>query len=374
MRIAILSQYYPPELGAPQNRLSDLARRLTDRGHTIEVLTALPNYPGNHVFPAYRTSSVVQEVLDGVPTKRLALYVPGRKTPAKRVAHYCSFALHAWLRGGGLLNEADYVITESPPLFLAPVGARLARRLKAQFVMNVSDLWPASAIELGALKPGLLARAAIRLEEWCYRQASVVTGQSEGIVEDISKRFPEKTVRLYPNGVDLELWKRTPTRAAARRALGWSEQSFIIGYVGLHGHAQALEQVLLTAQLVRDEPRIQFALFGDGPEKESLQERAKQLDLDNVLFYAPEPHERGPEYSDGDGCGHRSLGGPQGFRRGSAVEDLRNYGVVAAGPAHGARRGGASRERVRRRRRGSSRRPAGTGVRDPRSGGRPGAT
>lgn len=294
MRIAILSQYYPPELGAPQNRLSDLARRLTDRGHSIEVLTALPNYPGNRVFPAYRTASVVREVLDGVPTKRLSLYVPGRKTPVRRVAHYCSFALHAALRGPGLLNEADYVITESPPLFLAPVGAYLARRLNAQFVMNVSDLWPASIVGLGALKPGLLERAAVRLEEWCYRQSALITGQSDGIVDDIKARFPRKTVHLYPNGVDLDLWKNTPTQAAARKALGWSEQSFVVGYIGLHGHAQALEQVLLAAQLLRDKPRIQIVLFGDGPEKESLQARAKQLDLGNVLFYAPEPHERVP--------------------------------------------------------------------------------
>jgi len=193
MRIAILSQYYPPELGAPQNRLSDLAGRLTDRGHSIEVLTALPNYPENRVFPAYRTASVVREVLDGVPTKRLSLYVPSRKTPVRRIAHYCSFALHALLRGPGLLSKADCVITESPPLFLAPVGAYLAWKLKAQFVMNVSDLWPASVIGLGALRPGRLERAAVRLEEWCYRQAALITGQSNGIIEDIAARFPWKT-------------------------------------------------------------------------------------------------------------------------------------------------------------------------------------
>ena len=90
------------------------------------------------------------------------------------------------------------------------------------------------------------------------------------------------------------LWKGTPSRAAARKALGWSEQSFIVGYVGLHSHVQALEQVILAAQRLRDRPRIQIALFGDGPEKESLQARAKQLDLANVLFYAPEPHGRAP--------------------------------------------------------------------------------
>ena len=294
MRIAILSQYYPPEWGGAQNRLSDLARRFLERGHSVQVLTALPHYPGNKLFPAYSTGSVVQEVLDGVPVYRLSLHMPSSRTSLRRFIHYCSFALHASLRGSGLLAEADYLITESPPLFLGPVGVLLARRLGAKLVLNVSELWPAAALQTGAIRPGFATRTAVQLEEWCYRHASLITTQSEGIAEDIAGRFPEKTVAVYQQGADIEELGRLPSRSSARRTLGWFEHSFIIGYLGLHGPAQALDQVLLAAQHFRDAPRIEVRLFGDGPEKQWLEARAKKLDAINVQFQPAEPRHKIP--------------------------------------------------------------------------------
>ena len=98
MRIVILTQYYPPEIGAPQNRLSDLARRFVERDHRVQVLTAMPNYPGSEVFPEYGGRWVVAENIDGVPVVRVRLYVPDRKTFWKRILHYVSFALHVAMR------------------------------------------------------------------------------------------------------------------------------------------------------------------------------------------------------------------------------------------------------------------------------------
>ena len=294
MRIIILTQYYPPEIGAPQNRLFDLARRFVQWGHEVQVLTAMPSYPGNKVFPKYAGQSVLTENRAGVSVTRLALYIPRRKTFWKRIVHYCSFALHAAVQGPRFLDRADFLITESPPLFLAPVGHYLARRLRAISVLNVADLWPASAVQLGMLQPGLAERAGVALEEWSYRQAQLILGQSNGIVRDIKKRFPQKAVHLYPNGADMELWRKLPDRSDVRRDWGWSEDEFIVGHVGLQGHLQALDQVLAAAQRVRNERRIRVVFFGDGPTKESLQARAKDLSLPNVHFYPPVPHKTVP--------------------------------------------------------------------------------
>ncbi len=294
MRIAILSQYYPPEVGASQNRLSVLARLLVARGHSVEVLTALPNYPRRKCFRAYQSRFPVHETLDGIPVHRLGLHLPSRRTSPRRMLHYGSFALNALLRGGRFLAPADYLITESPPLHLVPTGALLARRLGAKLVLNVSDLWPASALQTGVIRPGRVTRMAVRFEEWCYRRAALITAQSEGIVDDIANRFPKKVVSLYPHGVDLKQWSNMPTRAAARRTLGWQDQSVIVGYTGLHGPTQALHQIVLAAQRLRDDPRIQIVLFGDGPQKRWLEARAKQLDVVNVRFHPEEPHYRMP--------------------------------------------------------------------------------
>jgi glycosyltransferase involved in cell wall biosynthesis len=288
LRIAILTQYYPPEVGAPQNRLSDLARRLQERGHAVQVLTALPNYPGTEILDGYRGRWVRREELDGVPVTRLWLYVPAEKTFLRRLANYCSFALHAAWRGPGLLEPVDFVMTESPPLFLGPAGAYLARRMRARFVFNVSDLWPDSAVQLGFLREGPVLGMARRMESWCYARADAISGQSEGIVANLRARVPGKPVTFLPNGVDLAAWRPRQDREAVRREFGWGPEEFVVGYAGLHGHAQALEQALAAAERL---PEVRFAFFGDGPCKAALVVQAPA----RVEFYPPLPHERMPE-------------------------------------------------------------------------------
>jgi glycosyltransferase involved in cell wall biosynthesis len=295
MRIAILTQYYPPEMGAPQSRLSDLARRLAERGHRVQVLTALPNYPGTEILEGYRGKPVVQEERDGVPVARVWLFVPRRKTFWFRLLNYGSFALHAAWRGRALLKPADFLITESPPLFAGPAGAYLARRLGARFVFNVSDLWPDSAVELGFLRDGLALRLARRLEAWCYARADAITCQSESIAASIRNRVPGKPVGFLPNGVDISRWKGKQRREEVRRGFGWEPEDFVVGYAGLHGHAQALEQVLEAAGLLANERRVRFAFFGEGPCKQALELRAYARALGRVTFHPPLPHERMPE-------------------------------------------------------------------------------
>jgi glycosyltransferase involved in cell wall biosynthesis len=292
LRIAILTQYYPPEVGAPQHRLSDLARRLAGRGHQVRVLTALPNYPGTQVLPEYRGRRLVREEIEGVPVARLWLYVPRRKTFARRLANYGSFALHAAWRGATLLERADVVITESPPLFLGPAGAYLARRLGARFVFNVSDLWPDSAVELGFVRDGVALRAARWIEEGCYARADAITGQSESIVAHIRSRFPAKRVWFLPNGVDAERWQADQSRDRVRQEFDWKPEEFIVGYAGLHGHAQALDQVLAAARRL-GRNGVRFCLFGEGPCKEAL--AAAAGGMAQVSFYPQQPHARIPE-------------------------------------------------------------------------------
>ena len=326
MHVVILTQYYPPEIGAPQNRLSDLARRFVERGHRVQVLTAIPNYPESEVFPECRGRSVVSECLDGVPVERVKLYVPQRKTFWRRIAHYSSFAFHSAIRGPKLLDRADFVITESPPLLLAPAGVYLARRLGAAYVLNVSDLWPASALELDVLKPGIVAKCAVAFEEWCYRRAAVILGQSDGIVKDIKHRFPHKPVHLYPNGVDLAYWQTRPK--PRREGSGRPDRDFVVGYVGLHGHAQALGQVLAAARMLRDEPHIRIVFFGSGPLKKELQTLATQSKLSNVTFYPAQPHERIREIYAGVDAGLVTLAKGPVFE---GVRPSKLFEIMAAG-------------------------------------------
>ena len=121
MRLTILTQYYPPETGAPQRRLSHLAGHFVRAGHSVTVLTAMPNYPKGKVFPGYG-GLVHREQLDGVKVIRTSIY-PTQKTGfLPRLANYFSFVISSSAVGSLLMPQSDYIFVESPPLFLGLSG------------------------------------------------------------------------------------------------------------------------------------------------------------------------------------------------------------------------------------------------------------
>jgi glycosyltransferase involved in cell wall biosynthesis len=163
-------------------------------------------------------------------------------------------------------------------------------------VFNVSDLWPESAVRLGALGPGPALRAAEALEAFCYRRAWLVTGQSREILEHIRGRFPGVPVYHLSNGVDTELFRPERRSAESRASLldGEPAGSCVALYAGLHGIAQGLEQILDAAARVPAERPVVFVLIGDGPEKPRLLARARELGLSRVRFLEPRPREEMP--------------------------------------------------------------------------------
>ena len=148
-------------MGAPQARLSELGERLIDLGWEVEALTALPNYPTGRVFPGYSRKAMAESV-GRIRTVRVPL-LPSQKGFARRLACYFSFAGSAAFHGPRLCARPDVLFVESPPLFIGFAARRLARRWRCPYVLNVSDLWPQSAIEMGVVKPGLATRMAERL-------------------------------------------------------------------------------------------------------------------------------------------------------------------------------------------------------------------
>src|SRR5690349_3491309 len=112
MRITLLTQYYPPEIGAPQTRLALLARLLTGRGHQVTVLTAMPNYPKGRIYPGYG-GLFRREKIEGVEVIRSFIY-PSQKTSfVPRMSNYFSFVLSSALVGSFALRKADYLMVES---------------------------------------------------------------------------------------------------------------------------------------------------------------------------------------------------------------------------------------------------------------------
>ncbi|MEM7586625.1 MAG: glycosyltransferase family 4 protein, partial [Acidobacteriota bacterium] len=283
----------PPEMGAPQARLSELARRFVDRGHEVIVLTAMPNYPRGKIFPGYG-GLLRREQQDGVRLIRTTLFPTKRASMIPRLTNYFSFVGSSLVCGAFSLPRIDYLMTESPPLFLGISGYLLSRLKGTRLIFNVADLWPQSAVELGVVKEGPALRMALALERFCYRKAWLVSCQNGGILESIERRFPDVPTHHLSNGVDPELFHPDVPSKRQQLGLGGDDECVVL-YAGLHGLAQGLGQVLEAAAKLRDVEGLRFAMVGDGPEKENLMARAAELELDNMRFFDPQPRDAMPQ-------------------------------------------------------------------------------
>jgi colanic acid biosynthesis glycosyl transferase WcaI len=290
VRLLILSQYYAPEIGAAQARLTALASALIRRGHDVEVVTAMPNHLFGRTLPGYRHRLYMREVIDGVRVHRTWIYV-ATGTGTRRIASYLSFAGSSLI---GLLRarRPDAIFVESPPLFLAVPGWIAAKVRRCPLIFNVADLWPDAVRELGVMSAGPLLRVAERLEAWTYRRATMINVVTQGIAHRLreNKRVPASKLRFLPNGVDVETFAPRARSGELAARLELDERPVFL-YVGTHGIAHALDHLIAAAAQV---PEALVLLVGAGTTKSTLVELAR--DLENVRFIDPVPLEEMSEY------------------------------------------------------------------------------
>jgi colanic acid biosynthesis glycosyl transferase WcaI len=289
LHFLIVTQYYPPEIGAPQVRLRALAKALKDMGHEVEVVTALPNYPTGKVFPQYRGRLYCRETIDGIVVQRTWIYA-AKGAGTRRMLNYLSFALSSfWALG--TCKRPDFLFVESPPIFLSIPGYIMSRFWRTKMIFNVADLWPDSARELGLIENPWLLRMGGYLEKWSYNKSSKINAATQGIRQNLlAKGVPKSKILFLPNGVDIKLFKPQKADEKLSHNLKIDGKKVII-YAGNHGYVHGLDIILESAELLSNRPDIVFLLIGDGSEKRRLQELARARSLENVKFMDPAPPE-----------------------------------------------------------------------------------
>lgn len=286
MNITILTQYYPPETGAPQNRLSDLAKQLHNAGHQVTVMTAMPNYPQNEIQPAYKGKLFLEEQNEGIRILRSWIFVGKSRSIIPRLLNYWSFTCSSFIFGCIKLKKQDIIICESPPLFLGLTGWLLSEIKRSKFIFNISDLWPESAEKLGVITNKSLLNLAEKLELFLYRKSFLITGQTQGIIQNIKERTHLDNLHWLPNGISEETLQLNSNKENCRKVFNIPDTAFVLCYAGVIGHAQGLE-VILNAATELQQKDIIFVICGDGPELEKLKTLSQSLKLSNITFTGP---------------------------------------------------------------------------------------
>ena len=295
MRILYVSQYFPPEMGAPAARVHELSREWVRLGHTVTVLTGFAHHPTGVKAPEDRWCLTRRETMDGIDVVRCYVYAAPNVGTWRRMVSYVSFFGSAALIGALRVSRPDIVVATSPQLLCACAGYALARLKGVPFVFEVRDLWPESIIAVEAMPDNLIVRGLKRVARHLYRHSSKIVTVGHGYKRQIEQRYsiPPERIEVVPNGVDLATFVPAPRDNEVRRQYGWGDRLVLL-YVGTHGMAHALHVVLEAARQLRDDPEKLFVFVGEGARKAQLKRQAAELGLENVQFIDQQPKARIP--------------------------------------------------------------------------------
>ncbi len=279
---------YPPEVRSAAQLMREMAEELAANGHDVTVLTCLPargNEPAGGARGAAALPERRQEAGD-------VLVLRCRRAPRSRMPYWLRGLNELWLPVRLLRTlrrhraSADAVIVYTPALPLGLVGAWVKRRWRARFTLNVQDLFPQNAIDLGVLRNPLLIAFYRLLERRLYAAADIVTAHSEGNRRMIVDASPALRGRVHVahNWVRLDAYPRDAP-SPDYRALWRLKQPRVAVFAGVMGPSQRLDLLLRVAASLRDEaPDLLFLLVGDGAERPRLERQAAAAGLDNVRF------------------------------------------------------------------------------------------
>ena len=284
MKVLMVCHYFPPEIGAPQARISELARAWAAASDQVTVLTGLPNHPTGVVPDGYRGRIRIEEETDGYRVVRTWLYATPNTGMLKKTLGHLSFMVTSFLLGLRPSGPTDVVVVSSPTFFSVFSAWALARCKRAPLVVEVRDLWPAIFVELGVLRNRRVIRLLEALELAAYRAAAAVVVVTEGFRDDLVRRgVPAEKVHVIPNGADLDRFGPTAADPTTRSELGAEAGETLVLYIGAHGISHGLEAVADAAAKLEGEP-IHFAFVGEGSAKERLEARVQELGVRNVTL------------------------------------------------------------------------------------------
>ncbi len=298
MHILFLTDNFPPEVNAPATRTHEHCRAWVRAGHRVTVITCAPNFPQGRVYAGYRNRLWQWEQIDGIDVLRVWTYITSNSGFLKRTIDYASF-MGAAVPASLFVRRVDLIVATSPQLF-APCAAWAAGLIKRRpYVFELRDLWPESIKAVGAIRNAPVLGALERLEMFLYRRAASVVAVTNSFRQNLTDRgiAPEK-ISVVMNGADLSRFTPQPRNGELSSRLGL-DGKFVVGYVGTHGMAHGLTTLLEAAKRLAETPGcsdIRMLFLGDGAEKAALQQRAKEMQLANVVFLASVPRSEVADY------------------------------------------------------------------------------
>ena len=288
MNVLLIHQYFLEENDPGGSRWNELTRNWTADGVQVTVLGGMMHYNGSEKLPEYKDRYFKKKQQGAVTVWRCHVSESYNKSFLGRLWGYFSFMFSVLWAGLFKVNgKFDVVIVTSPPLFVGLSGYLISRFKRIPLVFEVRDLWPESAIDTGVLTNKLIIRLAFWFEAFMYRKATLINVLTPAFYQTLltSKNVPKEKLIMIPNAADFGLSEDLLAnfdRESFRVEMDLNKH-FVITYVGAHGIANHLQQLLQAGKALED-TNVLFLLIGNGMEKIRLQQMAVDMKVVNVRF------------------------------------------------------------------------------------------
>ncbi len=288
MRILLIHQYFFPLRNLQGGiRWNAMTKMWAKMGHEITVISSSYNLAESSTYDFCRGKMfTVEEDGSGVRVIRAHTTEKYNKNFFWRAwAYFMSVVFGFW---GALLyakGKYDVIIATSPPLTVGPLGVILSIIKRCPLVFEVRDLWPESAIDTGVLTNPLLIKLMYFMEWISYRKAAAINVLTPAFKDRLilNKGIAPDKIWMIPNAADLDLIKPGQTDENIRTKFG-GRNKFVGLYIGAHGRANCLWQLIETAKILRHEPEFMIVCVGDGMERELLIKKTQEEKLANMAF------------------------------------------------------------------------------------------
>lgn len=288
MKILLLHQYFLEEDDSGGSRWNEMAKVWADAGNEVTVLAGMIHANGSEKRPEYKKKYFVEKQQGKIQVWRCHVSEAYNKSFGGRLWGYFSFMFSSmWAGLFKARGKFDVVIVTSPPLFVGLSGYIISVFKRIPFVFEVRDLWPESAIDTGVLTNWWIIKMAFWFEKFIYKKAKLINVLTPAFYNSLKneKHIPEEKLIMIPNASDFSLSEElllTFDRNDFRKKMAL-DGKFVITYVGAHGVANHLQQVLQAGKKLED-TRVLFLLIGQGMEKEKLKKMAVDMNVNNVRF------------------------------------------------------------------------------------------
>ncbi|MEM3713253.1 MAG: glycosyltransferase family 4 protein [Thermoproteota archaeon] len=274
MRILIISQIFPPDMGGSSTRAYNVAKGLLLNGAEVTVIAGFPHYPTGNVPKNLRKKAVSIEHMEGF--KVIRTFVPSipAKGLANRMIIFTTFLISS-LFPLLIIRKVDAIFASNPQVLV--IIPALAYRLihRCPVVLNVDDLWPEDPIDIGAIRSRFMKKIVKTLAKIAYTMADAITPISPGYVKVISDNYgiSEDKIHVVRGGVDVSRFKPAPNK---------DDEKFTVLYSGAFSVAYDFNQVIKAAKLLEQHEDIEIVLQGAGELMDSVKRSVKEMNVRNV--------------------------------------------------------------------------------------------